>query len=86
MHSEAVCIPGQYAIKAECNQARKQSISLLHIAYCLLPIAYCLLPIAYCLFPIAYCLLPIAYCLLPIRMPIAYLTVYEMPYCYCLAY
>ena len=75
MHSEAVCIPRQYAIKAECNQARMQSISLLPIAYCLLPIAYCLLPIAYCLLPIAYCLLPIAYCLLPIAyclLPIAY--------------
>ncbi len=47
MHSEAVCIPRQYAfrgsmqsrpnaIKPECNQ----------LAYCLLPIAYCLLPIA----------------------------------------
>ena len=34
MHSEAVCIPRQYAIKAECNQARMQSISLLPIAYC----------------------------------------------------
>ena len=49
MHSEAVCIRRQYAIKAECNQGRMQSISLLPIAYCLLPIAYCLLPIAYCL-------------------------------------
>ena len=47
MHSEAVCIPRQYAIKAECNQARMQSICLLPIAYCLLPIAYCLLPIAF---------------------------------------
>ena len=53
MHSEAVCNPRQYAIKAECNQARMQSISLLPIAYCLLPIAYCLLPIAYCLLPVA---------------------------------
>ena len=80
MHSEAVCIRRQYAIKADCNQARMQSISLLPIAYCLLPIAYCLLPIcllpiAYCLLPIAYCLLPIAYCFLPIAyclLPIAY--------------
>ena len=38
MHSEAVCIRRQYAIKAECNQGRMQSISLLPIAYCLLPI------------------------------------------------
>ena len=30
MHSEAVCISRQYAIKAECNR----------LAYCLLPITY----------------------------------------------
>ena len=38
MHTASECIRRQYAIKAECNQARMQSISLSPIAYCLLPI------------------------------------------------